>query len=93
MHWLVRAASHPFAHIATDLQRAVALAESQSTRAAAVQLERSLIRLASIEQLLQLRVQWGPEQARRQQQRLARQQARVRWQQATLEQLWEGRQE
>ena len=70
-----------------DLRRAEALAKSQSTRDTAMQLQQSLSQLAAIQQLLQLRVQWNTEQARRQQQRMARQQVRLQWQQAMLDRL------
>ena len=70
-----------------DLRRAEALAKSQSTRDTAMQLQQSLSQLTAIHQLLQLRVQWNTEQARRQQQRMARQQVRLQWQQAMLDRL------
>ena len=70
-----------------DLRRAEALAKSQSTRDTAMQLQQSLSQLAVIQQLLQLRVQWNTEQARRQQQRMARQRVRLQWQQAMLDRL------
>lgn len=70
-----------------DLRRAEALAKSQSTRDTAMQLQQSLSQLAAIQQLLQLRVQWNTEQARRQQQRMARQRVRLQWQQAMLDRL------
>lgn len=82
-----RAASHPFTSLTANLQRASALVQSKSTYSIVMQMQQSLIHLASIEQFLQLRVQWDPEQARRQQQRLMRQRARLQWQQAMLEQL------
>lgn len=74
-----------YARIATNLQRAEALAQAESTRDIVMQLQQSLTQLASIQQLLQLHVQWTPEQARRQQQRLVRQQARLQWQKTILE--------
>ena len=86
-----RATTLPFARMATNLQRATALAQSESTQPIVMHLERSLMQLASIEQYLQLRVRWNPEQVQRQQKRLARQQARLQWQQAMLEQLWDER--
>ena len=91
MHWIEMVRSHPLAHLAANLQSVAALTESESTRSAVMQLQRSLIQLASVEQLLQPRVQWDAVQAQRQQQRLARQQARLRWEHAVMEQLWEKR--
>jgi hypothetical protein len=85
----IRATFLPFARMNVILQRAAALAQSKSTYAIMMHLERSIMQLASIEQYLQLRVQWNPEQVQRQQKRLARQQARLQWQQAMLEQLWD----
>ena len=70
-----------------NLQRALALVQSGSTQLAAVQLQQSLSQLIAVQQLLQLRVQWTPEQMKRQQSRLERQQARLQWQQAMLKQL------
>jgi len=71
------------------MERARALLESESTRLAAEQLEHSLTQLIEIQQFLQLRVQWTPEQIKRQQERLERQRARLHWQQAMLKQLRE----
>jgi hypothetical protein len=85
----IRATFLPFARMDAILQRVAALARSESTQSIVLHLERSLMQLASIEQYLQLRVQWNPEQVQRQQKRLARQQARLQWQQAMLEQLWD----
>ena len=85
----IRATFLPFARMNVILQRTAALAQSKSTYAIMMHLERSIMQLASIEQYLQLRVQWNPEQVQRQQKRLARQQARLQWQQAMLEQLWD----
>lgn len=81
----------PFTRIPESLQRAEALAQSESTRDAMIQMQQSLFRLAAIEQILKLRVQWTPEQARRQQQRLVRQQARLQRQEALLEHLRDER--
>ena|GEM_PF-2431310 len=83
-----RVTTLPFARMATNLQRAATLAQSESTYSIMMHMERSLMQLASIEQYLQLHVQWNPEQVQRQQKRLARQQVRLQWQQAMLEQLW-----
>ncbi len=87
----IRATFLPFARMDAFLQRAEVLARSESTRSIVMHLERSLMQLASIEQYLQLRVQWNPEQVQRQQKRLARQQVRLQWQQAMLGQLWDER--
>jgi len=84
-------AAIPYARMVTNLQRVLALAQSKSTYAYVMHLERSMMQLLSIEQYLQLRVQWDPEQEQRQQRRLDRQQARLQWQQAMLEQLWDER--
>ena len=70
-----------------NLQRALALVQSGSTQLTAVQLQQSLSQLIAVQQLLQLRVQWTPEQMKRQQSRLERQQARFQWQQTMLKQL------
>ena len=77
----------PLARRLTNLQRLEAMAQAESTRDILIQLEQSLLQLASIERLLQLRVQWNPEQAQRQQERLVRQQARLHRQQAMLGRL------
>ena len=91
MQWKDGLRANPLTRIATNLQRAVALVQSGSTQTVAEQLQRSLIQLASVERLLQLRVQWDPGQVERQRQRLIRQQARLQWQQAMLKHLWEER--
>lgn len=91
MQWKDGLRANPLTRIATNLQRAVALVQSGSTQTVAEQLQRSLIQLASVERLLQLRVQWDPGQVERQRQRLVRQQARLQWQQAVLKHLWEER--
>jgi hypothetical protein len=72
-----------------NLQRALALVQSGSTQLTAMQLQQSLNQLISMQQFLQLRVQWTPEQMKRQQLRLERQQARLQWQQTLLKQLWD----
>ena len=91
MQWKDGLRANPLTRIAANLQRAVALVQSGSTQTVAEQLQRSLIQLASVERLLQLRVQWDPGQVERQRQRLVRQQARLQWQQAMLKHLWEER--
>ena len=91
MRWIERVGSHPLTRLAANLQSVAALAEAESTRSAMLQLQQSLVQLASVERLLQPRVQWDVGQARRQQQRLARQRARLQWEQAALERLWENR--
>lgn len=91
MQWKDGLRANPLTRIATNLQRAVALVQSGSTQTVAEHLQRSLIQLASVERLLQLRVQWDPGQVERQRQRLIRQQARLQWQQAMLKHLWEER--
>ncbi len=91
MQWKDGLRANPLTRVATNLQRAVALVQSGSTQTVAEQLQRSLIQLASVERLLQLRVQWDPGQVERQRQRLIRQQARLQWQQAMLKHLWEER--
>jgi uncharacterized membrane protein len=70
-----------------NLQRALALVQLGSTQLAAAQLQQSLSQLISVQQLIQLRVQWTPEQMKRQQSRLERQQARLQWQHTMLKQL------
>lgn len=91
MQWKDGLRANPLTRVATNLQRAVALVQSGSTQTVAEHLQRSLIQLASVERLLQLRVQWDPGQVERQRQRLVRQQARLQWQQAVLKHLWEER--
>ena len=87
MQWRDRS----FTRLAANLQRAAALAQSKSTYSIVLQMQQSLMQLASIEQLLKLHIQWDSGQARRQQQRLMRQRARLQRQQAMLEQLRDER--
>jgi hypothetical protein len=82
----LRAASLPFAGISVNLQRVLALAQSESIRATTIQLQQSLTLLKSTQQLQGLQVQWTAEQVKRQQERLARQQVRLEWIEAMLEQ-------
>ncbi|HKF36194.1 MAG TPA: hypothetical protein VKB35_04780 [Ktedonobacteraceae bacterium] len=70
-----------------ELERLVALLESESTRQIVVHLRQSLSNLLSIQLHLQLRVKWTPEQLARQQERLERQRARLQWQRAMVKQL------
>jgi hypothetical protein len=77
------------ARTATSLQRAVTLAQSEAAQLPVIHLQKSLAHLVSLQQFLQLqlRIQWMPEQAQRQQERLARQQTRLQWQQQMLDKL------
>lgn len=77
------------ARTATSLQRAVTLVQSEATHLPVIHLQRSLAHLVSLQRFLQLqlRIQWTPEQAQRQQERLERQQTRLQRQQAMLDKL------
>ena len=79
----------PGFRIAGNLQRMVAIVQQESARRIAVQLQQSLTQLKATQQFLQLQVRWIPEQGKRQQARLARQQIRLHFQQTWLEQLSE----
>jgi hypothetical protein len=83
MQWRNRS----FTSIAANLRLAAALAQSKSTYTIVMNMEQSLMHLASIEQYLQLHIQWDTEQAQRQHRRLMRQHSRLQWQQAMLKQL------
>ena len=65
--------------------------QSEAAQFAALQLNTSLAQIIEIQQYLSLRVEWTPEQMKRQQERVARHQARLRWQQAALAHLREER--
>jgi len=76
-----------FTSLAANLHLVAALAQSKSTYTIVMNMEQSLMHLASIEQHLQLHVRWDTEQAQRQHRRLMRQHSRLQWQRAMLEQL------